>query len=173
MTTILKRVWPWVIVGVGLGAILHGYVPADWLLAHLSENNLFSVPIAVLLGIPLYTNVTGIVPIMESLLTKGLPLGTTLALHLSENNLFSVPIAVLLGIPLYTNVTGIVPIMESLLTKGLPLGTTLAFCMSTVAASLPEMLMLKQVMQGKLILVFLSTLFVLFTLIGWLLNLLA
>lgn len=126
MTTILKRVWPWVIVGVGLGAILHGYVPADWLLEHLSENNLFSVPIAVLLGIPLYTNVTGIVPIMESLLTKGLPLGTTLA-----------------------------------------------FCMSTVAASLPEMLMLKQVMQGKLILVFLSTLFVLFTLIGWLLNLLA
>ena len=106
--------------------ILHGYVPADWLLAHLSENNLFSVPIAVLLGIPLYTNVTGIVPIMESLLTKGLPLGTTLA-----------------------------------------------FCMSTVTASLPEMLMLKQVMQGKLILVFLSTLFVLFILIGWLLNLLA
>ena len=132
MTIILKRVWPWVIVGVGvgvgvgLGAVLHGFVPADWLLEHLSENNLFSVPIAVLIGIPLYTNVTGIVPIMESLLTKGLPLGTTLA-----------------------------------------------FCMSTVAASLPEILMLKQVMQGKLIIIFLATLIVLFTLIGWLLNLLA
>lgn len=78
--------------------------------------------------------------------------------------------AVLLGIPLYTNVTGIVPVMESLLMKGLPLGTTLAFCMSTVAASLPEVLMLKQVMRPKLIATFLITLIVMFTIVGWILN---
>lgn len=52
-----------------------------------------------------------------------------------------------MGLPLYTNVTGILPIMESLLTKGLPVGTTLAFCLSSVAASIPEFVMLKQVMK--------------------------
>ena len=80
------------------------------------------------------------------------------------------PAAVLLGIPLYTNVTGIVPVMESLLAKGLPLGTTLAFTMSTVAASLPEAMMLKQVMRPRLVALFLGVLVVIFTLVGWTLN---
>ena len=65
-----------------------------------------------------------------------------------------------------------IPVMESLLLKGLPLGTTLAFCMSTVAASLPEVLMLKQVMSWKLLAVFLGMLLIIFTLVGWLFNLL-
>lgn len=85
-----------VIVGVGLGALLHGFVPQEW----FTEN-------------------------------------------LGAGQWWSVPLAVAVGIPLYTNVTGIIPVMESLLLKGLPLGTTLAFCMSTVAASLPEVLMLQ------------------------------
>ena len=68
------------------------------------------------------------------------------------------------------NVTGIIPIMESLLLKGLPLGTTLAFCMSTVAVSLPEVMMLKQVMRWKLLAVFLAMMLVIFTLVGWLFN---
>jgi hypothetical protein len=67
-------------------------------------------------------------------------------------------------------VTGIVPVMESLLLEGLPLGTTLAFCMSTVAVSLPEILMLKQLMRWKLLAVFLGMLLAIFTLIGWLFN---
>jgi len=83
-----------------------------------------------------------------------------------------VPCSVAIGIPLYTNVTGIIPVMESLLLKGLPVGTTLAFCMSTVAASLPEMIMLRQVMQWKLLAVFLAMLLVLFTLVGWFFNIL-
>ena len=58
----------------------------------------------------------------------------------------------------------------SLLLKGLPVGTTLAFCMSTVAASLPEMLMLKQVMRWQLLALFLGLLLVIFTLVGWLFN---
>jgi len=57
------------------------------------------------------------------------------------------------------------------LTKGLPIGTTLAFCMSTVVVSLPEMLMLRQVMTGKLLAVFVSYLLIMFTLVGWLFNL--
>ena len=60
--------------------------------------------------------------------------------------------------------------MESLLLKGLPVGTTLAFCMSAVAASLPELMMLKQVMTWKLLTVFIATLLVMFTLVGWFFN---
>lgn len=83
------------------------------------------------------------------------------------------PAAVLVGLPLYTNVTGIVPVMENLLLKGLPLGTTLAFCISGVAASLPELIMLRQVMTDRLIAVFLGFLLVAITAAGWILNLLA
>ncbi len=121
--SIFRRVWRWVIIGVGLGALLHGYVPEAWFAEHLGAGQWWSVPAAVAVGIPLYTNVTGIVPVMESLLLKGLPVGTTLA-----------------------------------------------FCMSAVAASLPEVLMLRQVMRGKLLALFLGTLLVLFSLLGWLLN---
>lgn len=74
------------------------------------------------------------------------------------------------GIPLYSNVTGIIPIMESLLLKGLPIGTTLAFCMSSVAASIPEFMMLRQIMTIKLQATFILYLWVVFTLVGWLLN---
>ncbi|KJC24117.1 permease [Pseudomonas aeruginosa] len=75
-----------------------------------------------------------------------------------------------MGIPLYSNVTGIIPIMESLLLKGLPIGTTLAFCMSSVAASIPEFMMLRQIMTIKLQATFILYLWVVFTLVGWLLN---
>lgn len=123
-STIFRRVWKWVIIGVGLGAALHGFVPENWFAEHLGAGEWWSVPLSVLLGIPLYSSVTGIIPVMESLLTKGLPIGTTLA-----------------------------------------------FCMSTVVVSLPEMLMLRQVMTGKLLAVFVGYLLLMFTLVGWLFNL--
>ena len=125
MTSIFKRVWKWVLVGVGVGAALHGFVPEDWF-----------------------------------------------ARNLGAGEWWSVPAAVFVAIPLYSNVTGIIPVMESLLVKGLPLGTTLAFCMSAVAASLPEVMMLRQIMTIKLQALFISYLWVIFTLVGWLFNLL-
>ena len=88
----------------------------------------------------------------------------------TRRKIWAVPTAVAFGIPLYTNVTGVIPVMESLLTKGLPLGTTLAFCMSTVAASLPEFIMLKQVMTYRLLALFFGYLLVIFTLMGWGVN---
>lgn len=91
--------------------------------------------------------------------------------NLGSGQWWSVPAAVLVGIPLYSNATGIIPVMESLLTNGLPLGTTLAFCMSTVAASVPEFVMLKQVMQWRLLALLFGLLLAAFTLIGWLFNL--
>ena len=67
MTGIFRRVWLWVIIGVGLGAALHGFVPQQWFADNLGAGQWWSVPAAVAVGIPLYTNVTGIIPIMESL----------------------------------------------------------------------------------------------------------
>jgi uncharacterized membrane protein YraQ (UPF0718 family) len=123
---IFGRVWKWVLIGVGLGAALHGFVPDNWVTEHLGEGQWWSVPAAVLLGIPLYSNATGVIPVMESLLNHGLPLGTTLA-----------------------------------------------FCMSTVAASFPEFILLKQVMRWPLLAGIFVMLLVAFTLAGWLINLLS
>ena len=121
--TIFKRVWIWVIVGVGLGAALHGFVPDGWIASHLGAGQWWSVPVAVLIGIPLYSNATAVNPVMESLIVNGLPIGTTLA-----------------------------------------------FCMSTVAASFPEFILLKQVMKWQLLGTLLLVLLVSFTLVGWVFN---
>ncbi|CEP35583.1 MULTISPECIES: permease [unclassified Halomonas] len=123
---IVARIWKWIIIGVGLGAALHGFVPDGW----FSDN-------------------------------------------LGSGQWWSVPVAVLAGLPLYSNATGVIPIMESLITKGLPVGTTLAFCMSTVAASFPEFIMLKQVMLWRLLATIFIILLINFMLVGWIINLLA
>ena len=80
------------------------------------------------------------------------------------------PVATLQPIPMYINATAIVPIIESLLLKGVLLGTTLAFCMSAVAVSLPEFMMLKQVMRSRLLILIAAYLLVALSLLGWLFN---
>jgi len=124
--SIFQKIWIWVLVGIGVGAALHGYVPENWITTHLGDGQWWSVPASVILAIPLYTNATAVIPVMESLLLKGLPIGTTLA-----------------------------------------------FCMSAVAASFPEFVMLKQVMTWRLLAVFIAILLVSFTLVGWVFNILA
>ena len=76
--TIFKKVWIYIIVGVTLGGIFQGFAPKG-ILAKYAGNSLLGVPIATLIGIPLYSNVMGMIPIIESLVSKGLPLGTALA----------------------------------------------------------------------------------------------
>ncbi|MBO1923185.1 permease [Thiomicrorhabdus sp. 6S3-12] len=81
---IVKRIWHWVIIGIGVGAAFHGYVPQVWVTETLADaNNWWSVPAAVLLGVPLYSNATGVIPVIEAMLGKGVPLGTSLALMMS------------------------------------------------------------------------------------------
>ncbi len=81
---IVGRVYLWVIVGIGAGAIFHGWVPAEWVERHLGgENTFWTVPLASLVAIPLYSDATAIIPIAQSMLEKGLPLGTTLTFMLS------------------------------------------------------------------------------------------
>ncbi len=80
---IFSRVWKWVLIGVGLGAALHGFVPEGFITDSLGDGQWWSVPAAVVLGIPLYANASGIIPVAESLLAKGLPVGTTMAFMMS------------------------------------------------------------------------------------------
>lgn len=77
--TITKKIFPYVILGVGVGAIIHGFVPSSLVEQYLSADSWWTVPVAVLLGIPLYANSVSVLPIMEALVNKGAPLGTVLA----------------------------------------------------------------------------------------------
>ena len=80
---IVGKVWPYVIAGIGVGATIHGYVPEDFMAAIMGKDAWWSVPGAVLVGIPMYSNAAGIVPIVEALLGKGAALGTVLAFMMS------------------------------------------------------------------------------------------
>jgi len=106
---IFGRVWMWIILGIGMGALIHGYVPEDLMVRIMGADAWWSVPSAVLIGIPMYTNVAGVIPIVEALLGKGAALGTVLA-----------------------------------------------FMMAVIALSLPEMIILKQVLTLRLIGVFIG-----------------
>jgi hypothetical protein len=120
---IFGRIWKWILIGIGVGAALHGFVPEGFIAGALGGGAWWSVPGAVLVGIPLYSSASGMVPVAESLMAKGLPVGTTVA-----------------------------------------------FMMSTVAASFPEFMLLKQVMKPRLLAIFGAILLVFFTLCGWILN---
>jgi uncharacterized membrane protein YraQ (UPF0718 family) len=76
---ILKRVWLFVLIGIGIGAWIHGYAPIDLVVKYAGPGNPFAVPVAVLIGIPLYSNAAGTIPIVQALVEKGMPMGTALA----------------------------------------------------------------------------------------------
>lgn len=80
---IVGRIWKWVLIGIGVGALFHGFVPEEWVTEHLGGDAWYTVPGAVLLGIPLYSNATGVIPVAEAMLAKGIAVGTTLALMMS------------------------------------------------------------------------------------------
>jgi hypothetical protein len=120
---IVKRVWIYVIIGIGIGAGIHGYAPENFLVKYAGPNN----PLAVFVG-------------------------------------------VVLGIPLYSNAVGTIPIVEALIHKGVGVGTALSFMMSVVALSLPEMILLKQVMKPKLIGIFVAITGTSIIFVGYLFN---
>ncbi len=80
---ILKKVWPYVLIGIGVGAWIHGYVPTDFLAHYAGSSKWYAVPLAVLIGIPLYSNAAGIIPLVSALTEKGVSMGTTLAFMMS------------------------------------------------------------------------------------------
>jgi len=105
--TIITKIWPYLLVGVAIGAAIHGWAPEDLFVRWAGQGN----PLAV-------------------------------------------PLAVLMGIPLYSNAAGVIPLVEALADKGVALGTVLAFMMAVVALSLPEMILLRRVLQPKLLAAF-------------------
>lgn len=120
---IVGRVWIWIIGGIAVGAAIHGYVPAELMVRIMGADAWWSVPAAVLLGIPMYSNAAGIIPIVEALIGKGAALGTTLA-----------------------------------------------FMMSVIALSLPEMIILRNVLSVKLITVFVAVVGTGILAVGFLFN---
>ncbi len=80
---IFRRLWKWVLVGIAVGALFHGYVPAEWVETHLANQAWWTVPAAVIMGVPLYSNAVGVIPVIEAMLGKGVPIGTSLALMMS------------------------------------------------------------------------------------------
>ena len=77
--TIVGKIWPYLLVGIALGAAIHGWVPEDWFANWAGAGNPLAVPLAVLVGIPLYSSAAGIVPLVQALADKGVALGTVLA----------------------------------------------------------------------------------------------
>ncbi|OHB24659.1 MAG: hypothetical protein A2X79_01580 [Desulfuromonadaceae bacterium GWB2_53_15] len=120
---LLKKIWPYVLVGVGIGALIHGYVPADFL-----------------------------------------------ARWTGRDNPFAVPVAVALGVPLYSNAAGVIPIVHALMEKGMAIGTVLAFMMAVTALSLPEAIILKNVLKNRLLVVFFGIVALAITCVGYLFN---
>jgi hypothetical protein len=76
---IVTRVWKYVLIGIGVGAWIHGYVPENFMASFMGKSAWWSVPAAVLIGVPMYSNAAGVIPVMQALLEKGASLGTTLA----------------------------------------------------------------------------------------------
>ncbi|MDD3028900.1 MAG: permease [Alphaproteobacteria bacterium] len=80
---IVGKVWPWMIAGIAAGAFIHGYAPAELLASIMGKGAWWTVPSAVLIGVPMYSNAAGIIPVVEALLGKGAALGTVLAFMMS------------------------------------------------------------------------------------------
>ena len=93
--TILKGVLPYVIIGIAIGGIMHGYIPEGFFEQYMSKDNLFAVPVSTILAVPMYSNASGILPIVQVLVAKGIPLGTAIAFMMGVVGL-SLPEAMLL-----------------------------------------------------------------------------
>jgi uncharacterized membrane protein YraQ (UPF0718 family) len=93
--SITLKVLPYILIGIGIGAVIHGYAPADFLVDFAGPGNPLAVPIAVIIGIPLYSNAAGMIPIIDVLTQKGMAIGTSLAFMMAVIGL-SIPEMVIL-----------------------------------------------------------------------------
>lgn len=86
-TGILKKIWPYIFVGLAVGAVIHGYVPTDFLANYAGGDKWYAVPVATVLGIPLYSSAAGVVPLISVLTEKGVAIGTVLAFMMAVTGL--------------------------------------------------------------------------------------
>ena len=110
---IVSKVWIYIVIGIGVGAAAHGYVPEDFMASLMDKDIWYSVPLSVLIGIPLYSNAAGIIPVVQVLLEKGASLGTSLAFMMAVIGL-SLPETIILKkvlkMPLIFTFIGIVAV---------------------------------------------------------------
>ena len=110
---IVHKVWPYVLIGVGIGAAIHNWVPAEMITALLGQDKWWAVPVAALVGIPMYADIFGTLPIAEALVGKGVGLGTVLAFMMAVTAL-SLPSLIMLKrvvkLPLLARFTGVVTV---------------------------------------------------------------
>ena len=92
---ILKGIIPFVLVGIAIGGLMHGYIPEGFFEKYMDKDNLFAVPVATVLAVPMYSNASGILPVVQVLVSKGIPLGTAIAFMMGVVGL-SLPEAMLL-----------------------------------------------------------------------------
>ncbi|MDD3324521.1 MAG: permease [Sulfurospirillaceae bacterium] len=92
---ILRKIYLYVLIGVGIGAFIHGYIPTDFIVKYAGSNTWYSVPLAVMLGVPMYSNAAGVMPLIEVLTSKGILLGTALSFMMAITAL-SLPEAMIL-----------------------------------------------------------------------------
>ena len=95
MSATFKKVFPYILIGVGIGAVIHNWIPQEWVTAALGSNNPFGVILATLIGVPMYADIFGSIPIAEALLYKGAQLGTVLAFMMAVTTL-SLPSMIML-----------------------------------------------------------------------------
>lgn len=96
MLSTLKKVWVYILVGVGIGATIHNFIPAEWIQAVLGSDKWYAVPLATLLGVPMYADIFGTIPVAEALFAKGVGVGTILAFMMSVTAL-SLPSLIMLS----------------------------------------------------------------------------
>jgi hypothetical protein len=121
---IVKGVSLYILIGIAIGGLMHGFIPTGFFEAYISKDNPFAVPIAVLLGVPMYSNAAGVLPVVQVLVQKGIPVGTAIA-----------------------------------------------FSMAVVGLSIPEGLLLKKVMTGKMLAIFFAVVAACIIISGYLFNL--
>ena len=90
-----KRIFPYVLGGIAIGALIHGFVPTNYFEQYMGKDNIFAVPISTLIAIPMYSNASGVIPVIQSLIEKGIPIGTAIAFMMAVVGL-SLPEAILL-----------------------------------------------------------------------------
>ncbi|TDA69890.1 MAG: permease [Clostridia bacterium] len=103
---ILRRVWLFVVIGIAIGGFIHGYAPQDFLVRYAGPGNLFAVPVVVAIGVPLYSNAAGTIPIVQALMEKGMAVGTVLAFMMAVTAL-SLPEMIILRRVLKPKLIGI------------------------------------------------------------------
>jgi len=123
--TVIRQIWVWVLVGVALGALIHNYVPEDVIHKIVGAAGIFSVPLATILGVPMYGSCAAIVPVAVVLFEKGIPLGTALAFMMAMAAL-SLPEAIMLRrvmklplIALFFGIASVAIILTGYLLNGL------------------------------------------------------